>query len=255
MVSSPADKRPLVLVTRPHADSVGLVAALDQLDFDSLLEPMMEIHSEPFPPGSLDETLSSCQAILITSANGVRVLAEVSTDRQTPVLAVGDASAAAARALGFRQVRSAGGDVVTLVRLIEELTKDGVLVPSGGALFHPAGSAVAGDLAGAVEGLGFRFLRNRLYRAETVPAFSPICCSALQAGEVAAATFFSPRTARHFVALARDAGLAPALVSIDAFALSPAVASVLQDLPWRTVYACASPTQKNLIDQLSRTLQ
>src|SRR5258708_37900290 len=81
------------------------------------------------------------QALLFTSANGARAGAAATARRDIPVFAVGDATAATARKLGFAEVASAGGAVDDLAALVE-----GRLDPAHGTLLHAAGSALAGDL-------------------------------------------------------------------------------------------------------------
>ena len=140
------------------------------------------------------------QAILFTSANGVRAFAGLSPRRDIGVLAVGDATAAAARAAGFTAVESAGGDVGDLVRLTKQRLK-----PEAGPLFHAAGSAVAGDLARLLGEGGFTLRRRMLYESNAATDFTPAARSALLAGQVDQVVLFSPRTAATFVALAKAA--------------------------------------------------
>src|SRR6202007_975627 len=101
------------LVTRPREEAENLMAALASRTIEALVEPLMEIHWQA--PEALD--MDGVQAILCTSANGVRALARVSGERRVPLLAVGDATAARARAEGFDRVESAAGDVGDLARL------------------------------------------------------------------------------------------------------------------------------------------
>ncbi|MBV9201420.1 MAG: uroporphyrinogen-III synthase, partial [Alphaproteobacteria bacterium] len=95
------------LVTRPREESENLVAELAARGVETLVEPLIAIHYHA--PGAID--LAGAQAVLCTSANGVRALARGSGERGIPLFAVGDATAARARAEGFRRVESAGGDV------------------------------------------------------------------------------------------------------------------------------------------------
>ena len=101
------------LVTRPREESENLAAALAARGVEALVEPLIEIHCRA--PGGMD--LARVQAVLCTSANGVRALARATGERGIPLLAVGDATAARARAEGFRRVESAGGDVGDLAHL------------------------------------------------------------------------------------------------------------------------------------------
>ena len=61
--------RPLALLTRPRLDSEILAALLRAQGVDSLIEPVIEI--TPLDGAALPP-LAPVQALLITSANGVR---------------------------------------------------------------------------------------------------------------------------------------------------------------------------------------
>src|SRR5690349_8832937 len=134
------------LVTRPREEAESLAAALATRGVDALIEPLMQVHYQA--PEAL--RLDGVQAILCTSANGVRALARASGERRVPLLAVGDATAAQARAKGFVRVDSAGGDIGDLVRLVAARLR-----PQDGRLVHVAGNIVAGDLGGLLRAQGF----------------------------------------------------------------------------------------------------
>jgi len=194
--------------------------------------------------------LDGVQALLVTSANGIRALARRSTARGTPVYAVGDASAGAARDVGFTDVASASGDVGALAELAAAR-----LDINGGSLLHVAGSTVAGDLKGMVEKHGFAYRREVLYEARKAERFSDETMLALKDGAVDGVMFFSPRTAAAFVALARTAGLTEACRGIIAFCLSPAVADKLKDIAWRDVRSAARPEQAALLAVVSDVIK
>src|SRR3954462_9321303 len=126
------------LVTRPRAETVALAEALDRRGIEAIIEPLLDIHyrDEPAPD------LTGVQAVLCTSANGVRALARLSGDRELPLFAVGDATARRGREAGFANVFNAGGDAADLARLARQR-----LQADAGPLVHVAGSIVAGDLA------------------------------------------------------------------------------------------------------------
>src|SRR5947209_13814462 len=85
------------LVTRPREDAESLIAALATRAVEALVEPLMEVHYE-FPEALV---LDGVQAVLCTSANGVRAFARASAERGVPLLAVSDATAARACVEGF----------------------------------------------------------------------------------------------------------------------------------------------------------
>jgi len=88
------------LVTRPHEEAQSLAAALTVREVGAVIEPMMEVHY----CGAAALDLATVQAILCTSANGVRALARVTGERRLPLLAVGETTASRARAEGFTAV-------------------------------------------------------------------------------------------------------------------------------------------------------
>src|SRR5690348_11971932 len=83
------------LVTRPRAEAASLAGALAARGVAALLEPLLDIHFRD--PAHLPD-LAGVQALLCTSANGVRALARFSTERGLKLFAVGDATASRARA-------------------------------------------------------------------------------------------------------------------------------------------------------------
>ncbi|MGH7015165.1 MAG: uroporphyrinogen-III synthase [Stellaceae bacterium] len=236
-------------MTRPREDAAGLVAALTVRGIEPLLEPLLTIALAPDAPATLAAARPGAQAVLFTSANGVRAFAAAATQCDLPAFAVGDATARAARAAGFARVESAGGDVHALAALATRR-----LDPAAGALIHAAASAVAGDLAGELARAGFAIRRLRLYEAVAADRLSAEARAALAAGTVAGAVFFSPRTAETFVRLARAAGIGDRAAGVAAVVLSPAVATALGPLTWGRIEVAAMPNEAALLEALDRAL-
>src|SRR5260370_40929827 len=95
------------LVTRPRAEALALAEALAMRGIEAIIEPLLDIHyrDEPAPD------LAGVQAVLCTSANGIRALARLSGERRIPRFAVGRATAAPARDAGVSRGASRGGTV------------------------------------------------------------------------------------------------------------------------------------------------
>ena len=226
------------LITRPRQEAEGLAARLAERGIDIIIEPMMTIvDRDGVMPG-----LAGVRAVLCTSANGVRALARATAERGVPVFAVGDATARAARAVGFAAVESAGGDVDDLARLVASRLK-----PGGGRLLHVAGSEVAGDLSGMLGAAGFATERAVLYEARAVEALSPATARLIDDGAIDLALFFSPRTAAIFARLAEAANVAGGLAATTALSISIAADAALGDLPFRERQVAGVPTQAALL--------
>lgn len=228
-----------VLVTRSAEDAAPLVARLAKRDIKTLVEPLMAVRVLSGAP--LD--LGGVQVLLITSANGVRAFAARNSERDLRVFAVGDASAAAARAAGFRKVESASGDVAALATLVRDYVD-----PNDGVVLHAAAGDVAGDLGGALSKAGFAYRREVLYRAVPVLALSPATISEFRAHALDGVLLFSPRTAATFVRLAKEADIGDSLTQMRAYCLSDAVATEAGKIPWAAVRAAARPDIGTLID-------
>jgi uroporphyrinogen-III synthase len=222
-----------------------LAEALATRGIEAIVEPLLDIHyrDEPAPD------LAGVEALLCTSANGVRALARLSGDRGIALFAVGEATAARARDEGFAQVESAGGNVEDLARLVRQLLR-----PGAGRLLHVAGSDVAGDLAGMLREEGFAVDRVVLYEARPVPGLSAPTVAALQSGLVDFALFFSPRTAAVFTRLAEQAGVGAAIRGVTAVSISAAADRGLGDLAFRGRLVADTPDQNALLAVLDRLL-
>jgi len=231
------------LVTRPREEAASLAAALAGRGIDAVIEPMMEVHCRTIAAPDLADV----QAVLCTSANGVRALARITRERERPLLAIGDATASRARAEGFTNVASAGGDIADLVRLA--VTR---LHPQGGRLLHVAGEVVAGDLSGTLRAQGFTIDRIVLYETRPVAALSNSVIRALCSGKIDFALFFSPRTAAIFVDLVERAGLSGCCRAVTAVSISPAADAALSSLPWHDRKVAERPSQSAMLDRLER---
>jgi uroporphyrinogen-III synthase len=239
------------LITRPEEDAAPLAAALIQRGIETSIESLLSIRT--LPEAEID--LSGVQAMLFTSANGVRAFAELAAAkglagwRELPVLAVGDATARTARAAGFTEVESAAGNVESLAELAAAK-----LDPQKGALFHAAGSAVAGDLAGLLSGRGFELRRSMIYEARPADSLSPATVAALESGGFDLMLFFSPRTAATFAALTQAAGdkAVEGCRRAAALCLSPAVANVLGALPFRAMESADHPDLPSMLQLVER---
>ena len=234
------------LVTRPLPDAGRTADALAARGVTALVEPMLRIEFLPAPV--LD--LGDVQALLFTSANGVRAFAAASPERGLPALAAGDATAREARDAGFRRVESAAGGAEALARRAAARCE-----ASAGPLLHASGEAVAGDVAGGLEAAGFRVRREVLYRARAAEALSPALAGELAAGSLLLALFFSPRTAAVFARLARRSGVDESCRSVRACVLSEAVGRALEGVAWREVCVAARPDHEAMMAEVDRILE
>jgi uroporphyrinogen-III synthase len=233
------------LVTRPREDSEALASALSMRGIEPVIEPLMQVRY--LASTALD--LNGVQAVLCTSANGVRALAQASSQRRVPLMAVGDATATRARSEGFTTVESAGGDAGDLARLVATR-----LHPQDGKLLHVTGGVVAGELAAALRGQGFAVERRVLYEAQPAAMLSSTTTEALRAGSIDFALFYSPRTASIFIKLTAAAEVMDCCATMTAVSISAAADAAIGDAPWLDRRVAERPNQSSLLEALDRVL-
>ena len=225
-----------VLITRPEPGAGETASRVAALGLRPVVAPLLEI-------GALPATLPASdrlQAVLIASGNALVGLP--TAYRALPLLAVGDASAARARAAGFSEVLSAEGDADALAVLAGTHCD-----PAGLPLLLAVGRGQSLVLAGALRGRGFRVMRRATYAATPVRALPEPAAAALRENGLRAALFFSAETALQFARLLIRCGLREAVREIDACAIGQPAATAIDTLPWRRVLRAAKPTQDAML--------
>ncbi|GAA5265598.1 uroporphyrinogen-III synthase [Acidiphilium sp. MT5] len=227
----------MVLVTRPEPGAGETAAALRACGHVPIVAPVL--HIEP----QIVAAPRNVAAIAVTSGQAVAGLP--SALQALPLFAVGDASAARARAAGFRHVESAAGTAQDLARLMVHR-----LAP-GAAVLLASGAGNGLDLADDLRAAGLRVSRRVAYRSVAAETLEMAAVAALEANEVDFVLIFSPASARRFVALAQAARVEPGLRRVIAIAISPAAAVPLAVLPLRAVLIAMAPDQKHMLALLS----
>lgn len=215
-----------IAITRAMPDAESTALLLRERGAEPIIAPLLHII-----PCGYDTNVDGAQALLFTSAAGVRAFPDARRVRAMPVLCVGDATAHAATAAGFDDVRSADGDAAVLVQLAIA-----TLDPAKGPLIHVRGTHVAGDLAGHLDAAGFRVERRIAYTAAQVAALPEA-----YAGPVDIVLFYSARAALAFESLGGKGARRAAAC------LSQGVADALKP-GWARVIVAARPREDALLE-------
>jgi uroporphyrinogen-III synthase len=227
-----------ILITRPEDDAAALATELGSRGHEVTTEPLLKVIFPNLPAPDL----TGVQALLFTSANGVRAFVRLDPRRDTSVFAVGTATAGEARSAGFHNVVTAAGDVVQLGAAVAK-----ALDPAAGGLIHIAGSVQAGDLKGDLAAKGFNITRAVLYETREAQTLSPATIAKIKGHEIDIILFFSPRTAQTFTRLVAKHQLGGYLNTTTAAALSISVRDVLHSLPWHRIVVANRPALEDLL--------
>jgi uroporphyrinogen-III synthase len=226
-----------VLITRPIEDGEETARQLALRGHQALVTPLMTLRYLDGP----EVALENVQAILATSANGVRALARRTQKRDVPLFAVGPQTSAEAQRLGFQSVKSADGDAKALALATTRWAE-----PEKGALLHVAGAGNDAKLVGNLP--GFTVRQEILYAMDAAEQMPEAATAALRKGSLDAALFYSPRSAGIFRECAIREGLP--VGRLIAICISAPAAAALAPLAFRDVRVAARPNQASLLELL-----
>lgn len=213
-----------VLITRGEADArpyADICTALGATPVHCPLYTIDYLHP-PLPD------MAACDALIFTSAHGIRAFAALTDRRDRSVYVVGPQSETVARAAGFTDVLSAGGSAEDLARLIPP-----------GRYFYGRGADIAHPLRERLAEKGGEVMESVLYRIEPVsclPKFTP----------VDVALFFSTRAAQIFAQLVEKQELKENLARTKALCLGAGMLEFLKPLPWRALAVAPQPDRTGM---------
>lgn len=235
-----------VLVTRGWPGAERTAQGLRDRGVEPIISPVMDISFR----AAIDVDLTDVQALVFTSANGVRAWGPRRFERDLPVMAVASATADAARSIGFKSVTAAGGDVSSLVQLIRS-----TLDPQAGDLLHVRGIHVAGDLKGDLKADGFRVREAIGYGAVPVDMLSEEAIAAIISGAPVQVVIHSARSAKTFLDLLRRFGLENWLGSVSVYGMSDRALRPLSGAGFGGLYAAAEPDEDQLLDLVTQPMR
>lgn len=207
-----------ILVTRPSPGGEATAARLQALGHQVTLTPLMVTEAVDWNPPDVRPA-----AIMLTSGFAAR-LADAGAFHDLPVFAVGSATARAAQAAGFGDVRDGGGTAQVLL--------DRVAAAGFGDVLHLAGA----DRVTVTVPAGLCVTTVTVYRARLLPL--------MVAPGADWVLLYSPRTAGHFAAEIDRIGhdrSAIAIAGISAATLAAAGPG------WREARTAAAPDEDALL--------
>lgn len=181
-----------VIVTRAEPGAKKTAERLKTEGYAPLVSPVLKLeYLETAAPDS-----GRYQAVLFTSANGVRAFTRMTPDRSLPAYCVGTTTSETARQAGFAEAFDADGNVVSLASLISQKLEAGA-----GKLLHIVNEAGKNDLSSGLELLGYETDVIAAYRMNQAPALSGEAVRALRRPEGALVLIHSKMGAEAFLTL------------------------------------------------------
>ena len=234
-----------LLLTRPQHDAERTAAALSRQGHQVEIAPLM--HIEPLTGAALGT--GPWSGLIFTSANavrGVEELAGMAALAEIPAFAVGERTAAAVRASGFRNVVAGGGDARQLTQAVRGWAKAGRDARRD-PLLYLAGEDLSHDLAGTLAADGAIVHTVTVYRAVKAERFPARLQAALAAGAIDGALHFSRRSAEAFLDCARAAGALAQALHAAHYCISHQAAAPLITAGAAHVHVAAHPDEASLL--------
>jgi uroporphyrinogen-III synthase len=233
-----------VLVTRPAHSAERTARRLREMGHEPLLLPLAEpVHD---PDAALQALSATHGALAVTSAEAIRTVAKLG-DRLAPhlgrpLLAVGEATAGAARELGFRSVAASAGSGRELA---EEIARN---VPA--ALLYLAGTPRAEGFEKRLAELGLRFAVVECYGMRPIAPDPSSVAALLDEGRPDAVLFYSRRTSENFFRIPQIVSSTERLSAVRLLCLSQAVAEAVPEGLRKNVAISPVPDENGLLSLL-----
>jgi uroporphyrinogen-III synthase len=201
---------PILLLTRPLEASHRFARLMQDrvgARVQVCVSPLIEIR-----PLVQRVEFGDARGLIITSANGLKVISALTSHRDLPLFCVGQSTADLAQTLGWR-VQTVGQDAKSLIDTLAQ-------TPATDPLLHIRGIHSRGDVAANLTRLGLSTTELIAYD-QVALGLSAEAKHLLTKSNIVIAPFFSPRTVKQFAK--HDAPKATMLFA----ALSDAVAAEL----------------------------
>lgn len=222
-----------LLLTRPALQSEKCATSIEEMfpeRFRFLISPLLDISAV----GKLPD-LQPFQAMIFTSANGVRQFIEKGGQTKKPCICVGDRTTATARENGLDGY-SAKGSADDLVRLAAQ-----VLDPTAGPLLYIRGKQATGDITSRLNSLSFAVEELTLYRQN--PRHLALKVEReFASGKIDLLTLYSPMTASLLADTIKKNPDWP-LKDVSVICISRNVEKQLADLKFGKVRVAETPSQ------------
>jgi len=233
-----------VLVTRPQPGAEETAARLVAMGFAPVVMPLTRI--VPLEVKT-DVDLAAFDAVAITSVNAVRCApsALLAALKGKPAFAVGDASAAAARGAGFKDVRSAAGTARELGALMLRDCK------AGARVIHPVGRERTPGFAEALSAGGVSLTPLEVYGADEIVYSSAMLADIAADGPVWGALALSPRAAKLLAGIVACPEPGNLFASTRFFCISHNAAALLDRIARERIFVSEQPTEESVILMLA----
>jgi uroporphyrinogen-III synthase len=240
-----------IVVTRPLRSGEKTAAKLEALGHEPVLLPLFHpVHHGERAISALSEPLS---AIAVTSAEALRALRDfrhrLAPHLSKPLFAVGEATAEAAREIGFQNILTGSGDAVALAGLVSE---NRPLTESTDPLLYLAGTPRGAVFEDGIAAAGISFRTLDCYEMQPSDLSDDMLETALVKTAADVVLLYSSEAARAFFRHASSEKYVAALTTTQFVCISRNVLSLVPEIFRANAAAAEGANEAAMFELLHR---
>ena len=216
-----------ILITRPLIDAEDLMEKFFNFGHKIIHLPTLKILSANTDPINSDDF----DAFIFTSANAIRNLKLVNTNKNLHCFCVGSITEKIARQSGYTNTFSAGGTVNALKNLI--MISDKINKNSKIAYF--CGDNISYDLDSELKNEGLKTKKIINYFSETITDLNEDNKKLIERYPPDLIYIYSSRSAESFIAIVKNYSLKPLMTQSTIMCISEKVANIFKSQKWKKI--------------------
>ena len=216
-----------ILITRPLIDAEDLMEKFFAVGHKIIHLPTLKILAADIEPINSNDF----DAFIFTSANAIRNLKLINTNKNLHCFCVGSITEKIARQLGFINTSSAGGTVNALKNLI--MISDKINKNSNLAYF--CGDYTSYDLDSELKREGLKIKKIINYYSEAIIDLNDANKKLIKRYPPDLIYIYSFRSADSFITIVKNYSLSPLMVQSTVMCISEKVANVFRSQGWKKI--------------------
>ena len=216
-----------ILITRPLIDAEDLMEKIFAVGHKIIHLPTLKILAADIEPINSNDF----DAFIFTSANAIRNLKLINTNKNLHCFCVGSITEKIARQLGFINTSSAGGTVNALKNLI--MISDKINKNSNLAYF--CGDYTSYDLDSELKREGLKIKKIINYYSEAIIDLNDTNKKLIKCYPPELVYIYSSRSAESFITIVKNHSLSPLMIQSTVMCISEKVANVFRSQGWKKI--------------------
>ena len=233
-----------ILITRPLIDAEDLMEKFFNFGHKIIHLPTLKILSANTDPINSDDF----DAFIFTSANAIRNLKLVNTNKNLHCFCVGSITEKIARQSGYTNTFSAGGTVNALKNLI--MISDKINKNSKIAYF--CGDNISYDLDSELKNEGLKTKKIINYFSETITDLNEDNKKLIERYPPDLIYIYSSRSAESFIAIVKNYSLNPLMTQSTIMCISEKVANIFKSQKWKKIEIFNPGDEMTKLENLSQ---